>query len=147
MDYDKLEAGPVTDALVAEKVMGWKERLIGGAVKVWGVPADKDKSPEGNRWEAQFLVGVWKPSVSIAAVWLVVERMRSLGYRIYISEFTDGFYIKFVAKGRNYDDTAWQEMQRKDVEASICRAALKAIADDTTMTHSEARPDIKGESV
>ena len=117
---DQLEAGRELDALVAEKVMGWRIKgkdwvdehgRYQGAVETYWVIADGGPSKG------------WHPSTDIAAAWLVVEK---LGWQ-------------YVFRLGNRDDKWWcvlsvePDWQLSDncAEAptaplAICRAALAA---------------------
>lgn len=94
MDVDKLKAGPETDVLVAERVMGW-HKFDDGDIPCWCFTRTKTTHPdraddwlikfpheatgwtfadfnqENNPWGYQGIAwkGVWCPSQDIAAAW------------------------------------------------------------------------------
>ena len=104
MDIDKLEVGPETDALMAERVMGWHKFNEDG-IPCWCFTRTKathpdqtdvwlarfphqatgwtfaDLHPEGAPWGYQGIAwkGIWRPSQDIAPAWEVVEKLTDKG--------------------------------------------------------------------
>lgn len=136
-----MNAGRDLDALIAEKVMGW-HRGKGGAIAGPGTgyewPAywhDDAGAQQAPCIEDRFAgIVPWSPSTNIADAWLVVERMRALGWHCEVgTHFIDDstWWARF---GRGYydryDDHFEQDyMQADDTSpmAAICRASLEAI--------------------
>lgn len=135
MDIDKLEAGRELDALVAEKVMGWRncsvsEDSIADKNGEWhkmyikygiGEPPDLDQSC----WYTQKFIPLF--SNNITAVWEVVEKL-SEHCIVRISngdgDSRDCDILPFVIDTYNLGHAsadAWA--------LAICRAALKAVED------------------
>lgn len=115
IEIDKLVAGPELDALVAEKVMGFKVGPI---------------SPSRLQEKCVDLE-MWSPSTDIAAAWEVVEKLQNIleerrkppSWPIARIEMTWDHAIGwkvFIPSYANEDGDA--------LPATICRAALKAIA-------------------
>lgn len=121
-------AGRALDALIAERVMGWK-RWIGG-YKYWVDSEDVFQAVEnadmnkGKVW--------WAPSTDIAAAMEVVEKIRTLGKRTTITNSTGkphGAARWFV----EIDDGNCANEVVADAETlpeAICRAALAAVEVD-----------------
>ena len=127
MDIDKMEAGKEMDALVAERVMGWK--VDKESYSTWVAITDTylffplvgmTKGSWGN----------WTPSTDISAVWQVVEKMSetwefSLNYQ-------DNKYKFLLWKPEWVTSNLYQARECKEgvsntVPLAICRAALKAV--------------------
>ncbi len=75
IDVDKLAAGPELDALVAEKVMGWKPDPPGN---FW---VDQNGIVHANRKYGPWMdTGevIFEPSTDIAAAWFVLERLNDI---------------------------------------------------------------------
>lgn len=82
-----MEAGPVMDALVAERVMGWKRPAGGQDARSW---MERKKGTE-NKWESSAWYidedpdyyacsnqcTSWRPSTNLEAAMLAVETLRS----------------------------------------------------------------------
>ena len=117
MNYDEMPAGREMDALVAEKVMGWRLDASCGYSTWMGGKADS----RGMRWT----IDGWKPSADIAAAWGVVEKVR------------EEFRYVSVTAGNGWSCSAWDVEKAKrlrEVHAfadtaplAICRAALLAV--------------------
>lgn len=123
-DTTTLQAGRELDAMVAERVMGWK---VVGYVDAWGEcgpeepmaePGDHPayveecicewvrqnnveygKDPEhgwihGHSW--QCLAIVPEHSTSVAAAWEVVEKMRERGWQLHLQGPHGGWRARFV---------------------------------------------------
>ena len=112
-----LGAGVQLDGLVAENVLGWtrnRQSLSGWL--------------DENRWGKDLP----EFSVNMAAAWQVVTKMRDMGYRLYMVEFSDGVYVNFYLQqegGASIINTpALVTQMPPGAEATaICRAALLAI--------------------
>ncbi len=115
----ELQAGRELDALVAEKVMGWK--LAGGnaAMRAVGAPPYYliDGMPRG----------LPHLSADIAAAWGVVEKLRAAGLCIDVSADVDGrFYLRVWR-----DNSLKAEIKNVDTAPlAICLAALEVVAGD-----------------
>jgi len=120
MKIEDMKAGRELDALVAEKVMGWKK------VKWLGDYDWRDKDGE-----QPYTVRAWNPSTDIAAAWQVVEKIQERQGRdrfiIYLSSYwgTNSWVYKceFIMETVNksvdgFADTA---------PLAICLAALRAV--------------------
>ena len=142
------------DALVAEKVMGWRRRRMFLAEKrepshfgppdgqipargdwVWASPNQKSGD---YHWLVEDFVGVipeeqdedgFHPSTDIAAAWEVVEKIRrwSDGH-LTLFAFTTGWKCLLVTPfdGEVREMLDW-ERQYPTAPLAICRAALKAV--------------------
>jgi hypothetical protein len=130
-----MEAGRELDALIAEKVMGWrcvdKEAADRSAGAFWEndtpcfyrsgisvVVMHKDGSSDG-----------WRPSFDIAAAWLVVERFRQDGYLFALISDDREEPRDYAAEFRKYDsnigETTYLNGQRASTAPlAICLAAL-----------------------
>jgi hypothetical protein len=131
----KLEANPETDALVAERVMGWEKIEI----KYFG----SDSTPRQNELEdwmhkvglcylgdyfididRDFWIEVenWKPSTDIAAAWEVVKEMNAKGFWCYINLLSSQCRatFEFVKNRKRY--TAYGGIDEESL--AISRAAL-----------------------
>lgn len=86
-----LPAGPELDALMAEKVMGWKRGSL--APQIW-----YERDPEGAYRLHRHSDG-WKPSTEIANAWEVVERMSRLCGSF---AFGDGFFHVTYAESADH---------------------------------------------
>lgn len=119
------------DQEIAEKIFNWKLHYpkmesgdhfsARGDDFKWGLI--KAKYPNGMTEKE------WHPSETMSqAVW-VIDEMREKGYRMSMTEYSDGLYIKFAATGEKIDEINWQVSQASVVgEAhAVCLAALKAI--------------------
>lgn len=120
--------------LAIEALTGW-DLNVAVAERVFGLevlppdPADEDGWP-GYR-PAAGSPAYYLPdySGSVSAAWTVVERMRELDYWLVLQdrwtglETRDGYSAAFGHAGETFEAGAVQ------VEAAICRAALKALED------------------
>lgn len=110
-------AGRELDALVAEKVMGWKRygRRNSGT---WTAPGGFNAS-----------AGSWPTySTDIAAAWEVVEAMQKKAWVTEVSAdcFVDGRPAGFTAHCW-YDDDSRHYATADTAPLAICRAALQAM--------------------
>ena len=128
MDVDKLEAGPGTDALVAETVMGWQT-----------VPnPDGSLSVFNQADEYLYLIGCeesypdcappWRPSTDWAAAGEVIEKLHSPDASITLETgIRNGesvWWCVFII-----DDDRHKYAAADTPQLAICRAALKAVKD------------------
>ena len=108
-----------TDRLVAEKVMG---------IPTWLLHDDLDpkvlKDPETGRKTAPVRRFDFY-STSISDAWLVVERMRELGYEFICAEWTaGGTFAQFRGTTAWPEKPIWKPYRMPE---AICLAALKAL--------------------
>lgn len=122
-EIDKLEAGRELDALVAEKVMGWR----------WVHHMDRTfiQSPEQvARYKLEYLLpigsvrditpahaGLLKYSTSISAAWEIVTKLKIGLLPNTCDDNWGAFVVPLTPEGYSYGNTA---------PLAICRAALKA---------------------
>ena len=128
-EIDKLEAGRETDALVAEKVMGWRkvssqiitETMRGSLpwTRWWG-----EKQNAAGRWR---IVDLPKYSASISAAWEVVEKLKAEGMTVDIQSRTPGWT---VVVDELHD--LGVEVRAPTAPLAICFAALKAVTGEPT---------------
>ena len=107
MDTDEMRAGRKLDALIAGKVMGWRN-----ATGTWIDGVIPWATDSGYRRKSEFC-----PSTDIAVAWEVVDRLQgTLCFEL--RRLPDGgFYCAFGKKIRAEAST---------VPLAICRAALRA---------------------
>lgn len=145
--------GRELDALVAEKVMGWRrmtwteyntltqscsnsERLT----YAW-----HDASGKMLDQVAETLKGVdepddlaWSPSTDIAAAWEVVERLTgSTKQWFYLEQCSVYADAKFEVSGAGDEDGEWSAREF-DVPHAICVAALKAVGESSFIQRRNA---------
>ncbi len=119
MDIDKLEASPELDALVAEKVMGWKlGKLFPSSESQYWIDSGGEPTLYRTLNCKDREITIFQPSLDIACAWEVVEKLEMI-----------------VGPGGE----GWQAMEQYDLDApgfhatapsaplAICRAALKAV--------------------
>ena len=150
MDIDNLEAGPETDALIAEHGMEW-HKLDDGGVPYWCFKRTKAMFPnqaddwlvrnpsettgwaftdfdrEDDCYSHQWLAwkGVWRPSQDIEAAWEVLEKIASkaAGWVIRLRERVCDDGTIWECDFGDYGEAARGET----VSLAICRAALKTM--------------------
>jgi hypothetical protein len=83
MDIDTMDAGREMDALVAEKVMGWKVSYT-----YEGYPRYEDHGPVGSYWAS-----IPEFSTRIEKAWEVVEKMDSLGWKFGMVQDGNGWDV------------------------------------------------------
>src|SRR4030042_3346242 len=119
-----MPAGREMDALIAEKVMGWKISLI--------------DLTYGGRWEnietGELMGGIqyWNPSENISAAWEVVEKMKSEGWEILIqwanwNEIPDepleySWYVDYEFYTNDVKDWRGYQASADTPSLAICRA-------------------------
>ena len=122
---NEMQAGPKTDALVAESVMNWLSREWNNEGTAWinnhGVYMAAHIDPVGFNPR-------WSPSTQTTDAWQVAKHMAHLG-AVNINHWD----------GNSCEDTIWNvifaaphyrgEASCHTVELAICRAALRAISD------------------
>jgi hypothetical protein len=109
---NELDAGRELDALIAEKVMGWKVNGHDSYYRWWG-------SPPG--WKEPQSVEIPHYSTAIAAAWTVVEKLG-----LWVGPFVKGEWWCFqsVADYLNSRNIS----KAPSGQLAICRAALTALA-------------------
>jgi len=123
-----MRAGVELDALVAEKVMGWRKRYPNDPQLVW-YWADATGLFERAKQ-------TWRPSTSIAAAWDVVERMRQLGWTVSLlnrnrkEDQTEFWYCDFRPHTAIVpQDSLWVD-HIPTAPYAICLAALRVVGAD-----------------
>lgn len=141
MNIDEMPAGSILDALVAERVMGWKNDPQGG----WLCYSDKEERwvwtgwlssdphfekdlDTGHEYQSPFdIIGTkrFSPSTDIVATWVVVERFHQgdsgEGYNVQLDGHGGGFTFHIFKDATCYNGDALY------APLAICRAALKAM--------------------
>jgi len=110
MDDEFFKAGPELDALIAERVFGWKWHIRGGVCYA-----------EHDCFNAPDLWPIFSPSNNIAAAWEVVEKIATLKPHY---DLSDGHCMIF------YDEPSGEcagSATGETAPLAICRAALKAV--------------------
>lgn len=115
-EIDAMEAGPEMDALVADRVMGWR-------VAEWEDGCDYAFDATG--FAVKRLTGYakkrWRPSIDMGAAWSVVEHIGLLDHAATLSHHPNegGWWV---------DDNHNHAIQSVAPTAplAICRAALRA---------------------
>ena len=111
------------DALVAEKVMGWKEEFDGLNMR-WTL--------DGERWAGDSgYVNGWSPSTRISHAWQVVEKMLpAIGHIYPAVDLETGELLHWCAVVET-GDTSRQGVTADTAPRAICLAALKAVGEAT----------------
>lgn len=127
-DVDSMPAGREMDAMVAERVMGWKLNMGGRVVRPDG---SSFKGPVEDRWldpnphYQQYSLAPY--STDIAAAWKVVEKMLELDFHCVLGARSRSAYACYFTK----DPHAKTETDyTSSAPLAICRAALKAVSHD-----------------
>ena len=108
-----MKAGRELDALIAEKVMGWKVNYDN-----WTVAKPHFSKPD-TFWCVSLKAGDWAaftPSTQIADAWLVVEKL--IGQYEFMVQAIDG--ERWIA-------VFFHEAEADTAPLAICLAALKAV--------------------
>ena len=131
-DIDKLEACRELDALIAEKVMGWKWFIgvanLGSGPKYRYLDEPRVWNPPRVEWDGKTEMPVNHPiidtqrhpdySSDIAAAWEVVEKYKGWGSGVQV-RIVNRFAQALILEQHSQADT---------VPLAICRAALKALS-------------------
>lgn len=121
----ELQAGRELDALVAEKVMGWRrhptDRWHDGEREL-----DRDHAVEGGGGDYYHPDEPWSPSTEIAAAWEVVEKMREHFSRWL--GFTNALREEVSTELKNGQLVSHDFVWRLVKPEHICRAALNAMS-------------------
>lgn len=143
MSIDTMPAGREMDALVAEKVMGWKWTDFHGIPDKPGEWEDHKFLVDGRGWKRavhwrtknlltwdmhHYLPAAPMPffSTDIAAAWEVAERMVELGFYWWMASYECGFVLAHVRRKRDRETIA-DGYGASSTPHSICLAALGAI--------------------
>lgn len=143
MAIDELLAGRELDALIAEKVMGWKRIPVPPDANghFAGEALMQTDPPPNFRWNplGKIPFDTWVPhfSTDIAAAWQVVEKLVAEGYcpaLLYDDEGHWGLFFDGVSQAEAQPESyvvfttpAWADT----APLAICLAALKAKGDST----------------
>lgn len=113
--------GRELDALIAERVMGWRTHKIAEAV--WYMPSESNSITKEK----------WRPSTDIAAAMRVVEKMRERGisFEASYTKWSDGNW-RWGVEFQSDDHTQDGNHYGTSLPESICRAALKATSELST---------------
>jgi hypothetical protein len=109
-----MEAGRKLDALVAEKVMGWKDKVLTTEDEGIAIIESFDN------------IFKFSPSTNIADAWKVVEKIQEK-FWIKLVGYGEGFICTLTGKGDNTLKTAVDETT---APLAICLAALEAVGYD-----------------
>jgi hypothetical protein len=120
------------DALIAEKVFGWKGVMPLGPnqSRMWisEVSIDHPEFNEEYGGKIEFAEVLFKPSTLISDSWLVVEKMREKEFYCNIYSFKDHFSCEFEAWSIADMKDEHKFSHRSNVASlAICKAALKAL--------------------
>ena len=138
MDIDKLEAGPETDVLMAERVMGWKTLPNpDGSITIYN-QADKYLGLIWCEVDYPDCGPYWQPSTDIAAAWEVIEKLADEGHCPGLIYDDNGHWAlslegaQDVPIGPDPQDIATSFFVNADMwcdtaPLTICRAALKVV--------------------
>ena len=114
-DYADMKPAEI-DALVAERVMGWRQDTYG----FWR---------DGPAGAESFVHQEWSPSTSIADAWEVVERMAELNFRVSLCQLTRDPHWLVRFEDAITEKTCGEFWSSSPVAAplAICIAALRAL--------------------
>lgn len=105
------------DAQVAEKVMGWfKSREDGGVKHMW-------RGRDLGLLEAD---GEWSPSTRIEDAWMVVEKMREIGWFLTLRVGEEACHADFYRHPAEGVDGVSESAE--SAPEAICLAAISACA-------------------
>lgn len=118
------DAGRDLDALVAEKVMGWKRNKFSAGLS-WDTPS-------GYRtWEPSSFGSGFQPSVDIAVAWEVVEKIvtptRCVDVRSLFAKTGPDPWECFVYDEMQDGDGVDVSVEAQTAPLAICLAALKLV--------------------
>lgn len=129
----ELKAGRELDALVAEKVMGWRPMQGGVSMEIgekgdlWEDGSRKWYGKDGDPRPMRLLPSP-KFSTDIASAWLVVEKTDPV-FSWVLSRAQDGDYdVSMTFHATDYEIV--YEATADTAPLAICRAALKAVGHD-----------------
>lgn len=124
-----MEAGRELDALVAEKIMGWKWYTIDTfapdaflrhpehvSSPDWYQTTDEYRHP-------QWVQSVWHYSTDISSAWLLAEKLRIA----VMPDENNGWIAARWSPDETYYDIAACESHANTAPLAICLAALKAV--------------------
>jgi hypothetical protein len=119
-----MEAGAALDAIVAERVMGWKQDPR-------PFPRWEDGSEHGSDWyvdgngdyyECSNQCDTWRPSLDIAAAWVVVEKL-SEGWIVVVQRDNGADWLCHIGDIGQYKPHRYGEVTGP-APLAICKAAL-----------------------
>jgi len=122
----EMQAGREIDALIAEKVMGWKVHARNTA---WWVKAEEENESTTNIMGWTCGNDRFSPSTDIAAAWEVREHMKKSGFYGLIKDCGKSYTSLFV-KTMVDEEGEHEQIGHSLAETAplvICRAALKAL--------------------
>jgi hypothetical protein len=135
IDYAQLSDEELS-AKVAEEMMGWHRITDKYRDRGW---LDKDGRETGwlhDGFRAHWEEGdepIWSPATSIADAWEVVEKLETGGWRVELTRWSDGWYVKFrrvvVAPTPSMPEGKRiyvEQTQTDTAPRAICLAALRA---------------------
>lgn len=121
-----MAAGSEIDALIAEKVMGWKRAVAtDGATEYWddgSFCSGRLVEPTVGGFRLDDYSNTWNPSESISAAWEVLAKMG----HAQINKKVNGEYAV------RWGNTRWADSPvcvSKSAPEAICKAALLAVMD------------------
>lgn len=143
-DILKMEAGREIDALVAEKVMGWKpwlEQRGEYTYIIWQKPNDREPWFRSRDWKSlqknyepfegkydphkHIEILNFKPSTDISAAWELIKEMSAKGYWCYMGTLSSESYAVFTKESLVPLEKGRASVY--DLPLAICRAALLAV--------------------
>ena len=135
LDLDKLEAGPETDQLMAEEVMGWVlgepeviyGPMMGGRITIQKWVGSTKETPQGRITR---ILGSWQPSTNISNAWEVVEKLYNDGWQFSLEIYRgEGACAGFFRSRNEFGeiDCAYASVEENKTPLAICRAVLKTI--------------------
>lgn len=106
------------DRVIAERVMGWKRSVSEQGFEHWTDQAGHiDPFNDGDRGNP------FAPSIDIDNAWTVMERLRELGWRVFIGPAADnsaGWSVQIKPR----TDNLHHHIMAPTAPLAICRAAL-----------------------
>ena len=122
MKIDEMPAGREMDALIAEKVMGWRVHLRNTA---WWVLAGLENESSCGPIKAMTCGSDrWSPSTDIVAAWKVLMKLQAMGYKWTLGS-SRAKTIAILMRHDNKDGIISADTDTAPL--AICRAALKAL--------------------
>lgn len=118
-------AGREMDALVAEKVMGWRKEdkaMLHGIIQV----AFVDTATDYARPIACGCAEDFQPSTDIRDAWQVVEKLDNLGFTTEIDKREAGWAVVFIDYRKNPIGLKEDNAIADTAPLAICLAAFKA---------------------